>query len=256
MDGNEAMRRRLGGRPLPILCYHRVLPNPPAGSRLRIYITRAALDRQLRQLARRRMTTISFADLLAARPLPKRPVILTFDDGYRDNYEHLLPLLEKHDARATVFALGDRSLATNRWDCEPGEPEAAALMSDEELAACAASGHIEIGSHGLAHRHLKQLDDAELVHELAASKAALEAVTGTPVVSFAYPWGEYGPRERDAVARAGYAFGIATDRGQPILTDRYAAARRIMFPSTGAFGFYKKTSAWYPHYRHLLGRPA
>ncbi len=254
MDGGEAIRRRLGGRALPILCYHRVLPEPPPRGTLRIHVTCDMLERHLRQLARRRMTTITFGDLLADRPLPKRPVMLTFDDGYRDNREHLLPLLEKYDARATIFALGDRALATNRWDCEPGESEAAALMNDTELRACTASGRIEIGSHGLAHRHLRQLGDTELMQELEASKATLEAVTRMSITSFAYPWGEYGPREREAVRRAGYAFGIATDRGQPLAADRYAAARRIVFPSTGAFGFYKKTSTWYPRYRRLLGR--
>lgn len=245
---------RLAGRSLPILCYHRVVPAQPEGTRLNIHVTCAALARQLRQLRRRRMTTLTFADLLADKPLPKRPVILSFDDGYRDNYEYLLPLLEEHDARAVVFALGDRSLRVNRWDSAAGEPEAA-LMTDAELRACVASGRVEIGSHGFAHRRLPELDEAELAHELTASKTALEAIVGKPVRTFAYPYGEWSPRERDAVAAAGYAFGLATDRGVPIEQDRYAAARRIMFSATSAFGFYKKTSSWYPRYRRLLGRP-
>ncbi|MGH8273595.1 MAG: polysaccharide deacetylase family protein [Gammaproteobacteria bacterium] len=245
---------RLAGRALPILCYHRVVPAPPEGTRLNIHVTCADLARQLRQLRRRRMMTITFADLLSERPLPKRPVILSFDDGYRDNHEYLLPLLEEHDARAVVFALGDRDLRFNRWDSETGEPEAA-LMTDAELRACAASGRVEIGSHGLAHRHLTQLDETALARELTASKAGLEAVVGKPVHAFAYPYGEWGPRERDAVARAGYAVGVATDRGLPIEQDRYAVARRIMFSATTPFGFYKKTSNWYPRYRRLLGRP-
>jgi peptidoglycan/xylan/chitin deacetylase (PgdA/CDA1 family) len=242
----------LRGRAIPILCYHRVLVEAPSGGPP-IYVTSDALARQLRQLRRRGFATITFADLLADEALPKRPIILSFDDGYRDNYQHLLPLLEAHEARAVVFALGDRGLRTNRWDAVAGAPEAP-LMNDAEIAACAASGRIEIASHGLTHRHLGKLDDAELARELAASKAALEAVSGQAVTSFAYPWGEWSPRERDAVAAAGYQFGVATDRGLPLGEDCLAVARRIMFPGTTAFGFYKKTSAWYPRYRRLLGR--
>lgn len=254
-DAGASPDRRFGRRTLPVLCYHRVLPAAPAGSRLSIHVTREVFARQLRQLHRRGMKTITFADLLDDKPPPRRSVILSFDDGYRDNYEHLLPLLEEYDARAVIFALGERSLRTNVWDSARGEPEAA-LMSDAELRACHASGRVEIGSHGLRHHRLPALDDEELERELTASKSSLEAVLGAPVCAFAYPYGEWGPRERDAVARAGYAYGVATDHGAPIAHDPYAVARRIVFTGTTALGFYKKTSPWYPRYRRLLGRPA
>ncbi len=240
--------------PAPIvLCYHRVLPEAPPGTTLSIHVTCDALTRQLAQLRRRRMTTITFADLLSGGPLPPRPVILSFDDGYRDNHEFLLPLLERHDARAVIFALGDRSLRSNAWDRARGEPEAP-LMNDAELRACHESGRVEIGSHGLTHVRLRGLDERALERELAASKDALEAVIGAPVTSFAYPYGEWGPRERDAVRRTGYAFGIATDHGAALDRDRYAVARRIVFPATTGLGFFKKSSRWYPRYRRLLGR--
>lgn len=236
-----------------ILCYHRVLREPPPDTTLNIHVTRDALAAQLAQLRRRGMTTVTFADLLSGAALPPRPVILTFDDGYRDNHEILLPLLEEHDARAVVFALGDRSLRSNAWDRARGEPDAP-LMTDAELRACQASGRIEIGSHGMSHRRLAELSDTELDYELSASKSALENLTGAPVHAFAYPYGEWSERERDAVERAGYAFGIATDRGVPLARDRFAAGRRIVFPDTGRFGFYKKTSGWYLRYRRVLGR--
>lgn len=245
---------RLAGLVLPILCYHRVLPASRAGAGSTIHVTCAALDKQLRQLRRRGMTPVTFADLIGDAPLPKRPVMLTFDDGYRDSHEHLLPLLEKHDARAVIFALGDRELSTNRWDHDSDMPRAE-LMNDAEVQACVASGRIEIGSHGLTHRPLSELDDAALDEELRTSKINLESLTGQPVLAFAYPWGKWRVREREAVARAGYQFAVATDHGKSFAEDRLAIARRIMFPRTTGFGFYKKTSRWYRRYRHLLGRP-
>ncbi|MDN5864245.1 MAG: polysaccharide deacetylase family protein [Gammaproteobacteria bacterium] len=254
MSANEtALAERLGRRNLPILCYHRVLAAPPPGGTSNIHVTREVFAAHLRQLRRRGLATITFADLAGERPVPKRPVILSFDDGYRDNYEHLLPLLDQYDARAVIFALGDRNLRSNRWDEGSGMPQAP-LMSDAELRACASSGRMEIGCHGLAHRHLRDLDDGALEEELRAGKASLEAVTGRPVISFAYPWGEWSRREREAVARAGYLFGVATDHGTTIAEDRYTLARRIVFPRTSGFGFYKKTSPWYRRYRRVLGR--
>ena len=238
---------------LPILCYHRVVPEAPAEPGPNIHVTVEVMTGHLRQLQRRGMQTITFADLMGDRPLPPRPVVLTFDDGYRDNHEHLLPLLERFDARAVIFALGERSLETNAWDAGYGGP-AQALMNDDELRACHASGRVEIGSHGLSHAHLTHVDAQALDREVRESRTRLEAVIDAPVRSFAYPYGEWGPRERRAVEAAGYAFGVATDRGAPLARDRYAAARRIIFPGTRGFGFYKKSSRWYPAYRRLMGR--
>lgn len=247
------IERRIGKRGLPILCYHRVVPEPPAESGPNIHVTIDVMASHLRQLQRRGMQTITFADLLDDRPLPERPVVLTFDDGYSDNHEYLLPLLEQFDARAVIFALGDRSLASNVWDAGYGGPSET-LMNDEELCACHASGRVEIGSHGLTHAHLPQIDAQRLEHEVRESKKRLEDLLGAPVRSFAYPYGEWGDREREAVESAGYAFGIATDKGLPLAHDRYAGARRIIFPNTHGLGFYKKSSRWYPAYRRMLGR--
>jgi len=238
---------------LPILCYHRVVPEAPADSKINIHVTCETLDRHLSQLRRRGMVPITFADLTSDAPLSGRPVILTFDDGYRDNHQYLLPLLEKHDARAVIFALGDRALETNEWDSGCGETPVP-LMSDAEIRECHASGRIEIGSHGLTHRSLLGMSAGDLEHELVASKSELEDLIGAPVTAFAYPYGYWGKRERDAVERAGYLYGITTDAGTPLSRDRYSAGRRIVFPDTGRFGFFKKTSRWYPRYRRLLGR--
>lgn len=238
---------------LPVLAYHRVVTAPPVGSRFNVYVARDELDRQLAALKRRGYQTVTFRDIAAGRRV-RRPVILTFDDGYADNHDNLLPLLERHDARAVVFVLGDRSMRNNAWDMALGDPEVR-LMDDTQVRACHASGRIEIGSHGLRHRRLPELDDAELAHELSESKRALEALLGTEVLSFAYPYGDYGDREAEAVRRAGYLFGIGTVSGPVrIGADRYRVRRIPMFPDTGRFAFWKKTSGFYLRYCQLKGK--
>ncbi|HLF23751.1 MAG TPA: polysaccharide deacetylase family protein, partial [Burkholderiales bacterium] len=240
-------------RELPVLTYHRVVAEPPSESRFNIYVTQAELDRQLGALKARGYETVTFRDIAAGRRA-RKPVILTFDDGYADNYGQLLPLLERHNAKAVIFALSDRTIRTNAWDAAAGEPQAQ-LMDDAQLRACHASGRVEIGSHGLAHRHLPQLDDAAAAQEITDSKRALEALVGGEIVSFAYPYGEYGAREVDAVKRAGYMFGIGTVNGPlRIGADRYRIRRITVFPNTGRFGFWKKTSGYYLRYCKLKGK--
>ena len=238
---------------LPVLTYHRVVKEPPSKSRFNIFVTQAELDRQLAVLKMRGFETVTFRDIAAGRRA-RKPVILTFDDGYADNYENLLPLLERHDAKAVVFALGDRRIDTNAWDVAAGEPETP-LMDDAQLRACEASGRIEIGSHGLAHSHLRQCDGAALAREVNESKHALEGLVGAEIVSFAYPYGEYGDREVEAVKRAGYVFGVGTVNGPlRIGADRYRIRRITIFPNTNRFGFWKKTSGYYLRYSKLKGK--
>jgi len=238
---------------LPVLTYHRVVAEPPSESRFNLYVTQAELDHQLAALKARGFETVTFGEIAGGRRA-RKPVILTFDDGYADNYEHLLPLLARHDAKAVIFALGDRRIDTNAWDMAVGEP-AAELMDDAQLRACHASGRIEIGSHGLTHAHLPRADDTTLAREVGESKRALETLIGEEIVSFAYPYGEYGAREADAVKRAGYLFGIGTVNGPlRIGTDRYRVRRITIFPNTGRFGFWKKTSGYYLRYCKLKGK--
>lgn len=238
---------------LPVLTYHRVVAEPPSESRFNLYITQAELDRQLAVLKARGFETVTFGDI-ANGCRARKPVILTFDDGYADNYENLLPLLERHDAKAVIFALGDRRIDTNAWDVAAGEP-ATELMDDAQLRACQASGRVEIGSHGLTHAHLPEVDDTALEREVAESKRALEALVGQEIVSFAYPYGEYDAREVEAVKRAGYLFGIGTVNGPvSIGADRYRIRRITIFADSGRFSFRKKTSGYYLRYCRLKGK--
>jgi len=240
-------------REIPVLTYHRVLPQAPQRSKFNIYVTVDELEAQLVSLKRRGYQFVTFRDV-ANGIQPKKPIILTFDDGYEDNCQNLLPLLRKYDARAVIYALGDRSIRNNRWDMVEGEPEVP-LMDDNQLLECHQSGLVEIGSHGLCHQHLPQLSDTKARQEIEASKQALETLLQDEVVSFAYPYGDYGQREAELVRQAGYCFGVATVSGPLRMADDLMRVRRItMFPNTGRQKFWKKTSGWYLRYCRLKGK--
>jgi peptidoglycan/xylan/chitin deacetylase (PgdA/CDA1 family) len=242
-----------GFKEIPVLTYHRVLRQNPEGSKFNIFVTVDELETQILNLKKRGFEFITFKDI-ANGVRVRKPIILTFDDGYEDNYHNLLPLLEKYQARAVIYTLADRTLRSNHWDMALGEPEAP-LMSDEQLIVCHQSGHVEIGSHGLAHQHLPQLTDAEVRAEIVNSKSALESLIDDEVVSFAYPYGDYGKREVNLVREAGYIFGVGTINGPLSMAADLMQVRRItMFPNTKPAKFWRKTSGFYLRYCKIKGK--
>jgi len=227
-----------------VIMYHRVVDDPLTDSKFNVYITKDKLDWQLGNLKKRGFDFITFKDLANGVKV-KKPIILTFDDGYEDNRLNLLPLLKKHQAKAVIYCLGDRSIQSNIWDERLGEPRAN-LMNDSQIKECHDSGLIEIASHGLKHQHLPSLNEADADEEFKLSKKNLEQLINEKIVSFAYPYGDYGEREEVMAYEAGYDFAIGTVNGPLKLTDNYYAIRRIqIFPNEGKLGFWKKTSGFY-----------
>jgi len=238
---------------LPILMYHRVVSEKPLDSNFNIYVTAQELEEQLINLKKRGFTTLTFKDIANSCHV-KKPILLTFDDGYEDNHQNLLPLLKKYNMKATVFVLGNRKLLSNQWDAELGE-SVIPLMSDKQIKACHLSGQIEIASHGLNHHHLPELSKQALKEELLESKFNIESLIADEVVSFAYPYGDYKKREVQAVEQAGYLFGIGTVNGPLKCADDYYRIRRInMFSDTTPLAFWKKTSGYYLRYCKLKGK--
>ena len=236
-----------------VIMYHRVVDGPLTDSKFNVYITKDKLDWQLGNLKKRGFDFITFKDL-AKGVRVKKPIILTFDDGYEDNYLNLFPLLKKHQAKAVIYCLGDRMVQSNTWDEKLGEPRAH-LMSDKQIKECHDSGLVEIASHGLKHQHLPDLIDKEAREEFELSKSNLESLINDKVVSFAYPYGDYGEREEILAYDAGYDFSIGTVNGPLKLTDNYYAIRRIqIFPNEDKLGFWKKTSGFYLRLCKLKGK--
>lgn len=208
----------------PVLMYHEIGPRRP-GSRLNHWrVLPEDFARQLDHLARRGYGGVALRDLLDVPSAEGKRAVVTFDDGYAGVLARALPLLVAHGFSATVFVVSGRLGGVNDWD---GETPGDALLSADGVRTLAAAG-IEIGSHGATHRALPGLSDADLVSEVAGSKAALEAVTGAPVVSFCYPYGAFDDRVVQAVRAADYRAatvirgGISPDLSDPFRLKRIA----------------------------------
>jgi peptidoglycan/xylan/chitin deacetylase (PgdA/CDA1 family) len=145
---------------------------------------------------------------------------LTFDDGFADNLEVLVPLLKEEEATATVFIctgmLGRR---------HPSAPWARTLTAGDVRALAESS--IEIGSHGSTHRDFSTLSYEEAFQDLSCSRAELEEITGRPVAVFAYPYGSTSEVASRACADAGFEAACRTS-GEGSWTDPYNLPRQAV----------------------------
>ncbi|HFB52094.1 MAG TPA: polysaccharide deacetylase family protein [Anaerolineae bacterium] len=192
---------------VPILMYH-YLSIPPQDAdiyRKDLSVTPANFDAQLAYLKENGYTTIHLRDLVyvlaGRRNLPPKPIIITFDDGYRDNYTNAFPLLKKYGFTATF------SVVTDPLDF--GDPR---YMSWDNIIEMHAAG-MEIGAHTKRHYDLRSNDMDFLVYEILGSKEAIEARIGEPVRVFVYPSGEYTPLTEKVVASANYWAALTTAYG-------------------------------------------
>jgi biofilm PGA synthesis lipoprotein PgaB len=181
---------------VPILMYHDILEE----KEVFFDVTVEEFADHLKRIDEAGLTPISFDQLYdhlrMGAPLPPKPVLLTFDDGYVGHYTHVYPLLKKYQYPA-VF-----SLFTGKLD---GDVVGRSTVTWEQAQEMAADPLITIAAHSVMHpRDLRELDDAALQHEVVASKQRLEAELGIPIRYFTYPEGKYDERVAAAVAEAGY----------------------------------------------------
>lgn len=190
-------------RGVPVLMYHAF---SAAGEGERFVMPRRSFARQARLLAALRYRAIPLDELTVAlregRPLPRRAVVITIDDGYSDNAEVALPILRRHGFAASVFLVSERLDAGNDWDVE-GDVAGRPTLSREQLEQMRESG-ISFGAHTRTHCALTEAGEAELATELRGSREDLEATLGESVETLTYPYGLHDDRVVEATREAGF----------------------------------------------------
>jgi peptidoglycan/xylan/chitin deacetylase (PgdA/CDA1 family) len=248
------MRKAVPGF-IPVLMYHKI-PDAPLASKHQIFVTKDNFARHLAYFQRRGFTPITFLDYQefasgrrSLAEFPRRPIMLTFDDGYVDNYTNLLPLMQQAGYRGVLYLLGDFGVRYNYWDvdADPTEPRADIMDAAQKQAFVAAGW--EIGAHTMRHPQLPTLPAAEAAIEIQRSKTALEQTLGTEIISFAYPYGALSEAVKTLVQQAGFTYAVATDTGGLHLEDDRMQIFRInMFPHETTSSLFKKTAPWYRNY--------
>jgi peptidoglycan/xylan/chitin deacetylase (PgdA/CDA1 family) len=200
---------------VPILMYHVVASPPPGAPFPDLYVDERRFQAQLSWLGRRGFHGVTLRAVYdhwtRGTALPDKPVVLTFDDGYRSTYTNAFRLLRRHRWPG-VLNLDVSNLGIS-WG-----------LSEARVKALVEAGW-EVDSHSLTHPDLTSVDAVRLRREVARSREVIHRRFSVPVDFFCYPSGRFDAAVVDAVRRAGYLGATTTQSGLARPTDLYRLPR-------------------------------
>lgn len=208
--------------------YHRIVKNHSDDIANPFSIEEKEFRQQLRMLERLNYTPITFEDyylyLKDRLTLPKKPIILTFDDGLEGMHEIAFPVLKEFNMKAVVFVMGDRTLQKASWYKSTGR--ACSLITDEQILELRSAG-FEIGSHGMTHTPLPGLGTQHLKEEILRSKRNIEDLLGEAIFTFSYPYGLLDEQVQRAAKEAGFDYACGVYTGPAQFGKNYFDIRRL-----------------------------
>jgi len=252
-------RRKLRNKTF-ILYYHKI-NNFKAGGLKSLFVRPSYFDFQMRYLRWRGYRTISLEELAqilksgGRQPLPQKVFVITFDDGYRDNFTNAYPVLKKYGFRATVFLVYEN---IGRSAGYPGEPSEEHMSQDEVRSS---ADVFDFGSHTLSHQDLRALnsvdrDDMEkLEAEIAGSRdrlSRLPALSGKRIDTFCYPFGRI-TADADRLVRENYIAACTTQSGLVSKDDDPYLLRRVEWKDLFTMSFRSFFKAWEFYLKILIG---
>jgi glycosyltransferase involved in cell wall biosynthesis len=243
----EARRRMWTGRVF-VLAYHNLadLGDDPLH---RWAVSPRRLEAQLDSLARSGWSFIDADALLAGfageRRLPRRALMITFDDGYQDLLTEGCPILARRAIPAVVFAVAGLVGGVSDWSRSGGAPQ---VLLDEDGLKTVTENGIEVGSHAMSHRILPEVPSSQLDDEMRGSADTIQALGLPRPRVLAYPYGEWSPEVARAAFEAGYAAAFAIHPGvAERCSNRYALPRiEVLGSDTSATLRVKIATAGWP----------
>ncbi len=197
-----------------VLMYH-LIKDVPYSYNVGLFVRPRDFEEHIRCLLEAGYT-FYFAD--EYRRTENRSVILTFDDGYADNYTELFPILKKYNIKATIFLIGDYVDRDPRY------------LTAEQIKEMSESGLVQFGCHTMSHRDLSTLDDDAVRTELEECIDFVKGLSGQDCTTVAYPYGGYNDAVT-AIAKEYFRFAYTsegkrgTDRAYGYHIGRYYVAR-------------------------------
>jgi len=200
--------------PIPILMYHSIAPMPIGTVTRGLNVTPKLFNSQmwlLKKLGYRGLGMEELHPYLIGEKQGK-VVGITFDDGYRNNLTHALPILKKFGHSATCYIISQKIGGINEWDLDKGIPENP-LMTENEIRKWIDEG-MEIGAHTQHHIRLTDCDIEIAKQEIQESRSDLEVQFGCPIDHFCYPYGSYHKDIINFVKESGYKTATTTNKGR------------------------------------------
>ncbi|OOM11352.1 polysaccharide deacetylase family protein [Clostridium saccharobutylicum] len=214
---------------VPVLYYHSVRDS----NHNEVTISPQKLKNELKYLKDQGYVTLTLRELsdylLNNSPIPEKSIVVTFDDGYMDNYQNAFPILKELDMKATIF-------------CITSDLDGEYYLSKDAIKEMSNYG-IDIQSHTVNHSELNKLSYDEQLKQLKESKKTLESITGKSVFSIAYPYGKYNEDSIKAAKAAGYSLAFTTDRGLADRDDSPLKLNRIYINSNYTIATFKQILA-------------
>ena len=203
---------------IPILMYHSI--SYEKGNTARI--PKEKFREQMKYLKDNKYTALTVDELYSymqtGKIVPKKPIVITFDDGYKDNYTTAYPILKEFGLKATVFVI------TNTIDTDKN------YMTSNEIKSMD-SNNIRIESHTTVHEQLDKISYSDNVKTMTASKAKLEKILGRNINYLAYPYGTYNDNIIKAAKESGYKLAFSTQYGWIDKEDNIYSLGRIFVNS-------------------------
>ena len=222
---------------IPVLLYHRIVKRGDVVGRHKIYVWEDRFYRQMKLLKEAGYSSVTFEDIHQHKVSGDKNVIITFDDGYEDNYNNAFPVLKEFGFKAVIFLV--TRMHNNAWGIAEGEP-ALNMMNHEMLKELMDYG-CELGGHTQNHLDLTKTDVQQTQLEIAGCKSDLEQRFGKTVLSFAYPFGGITPDVKRIVDESGFVYGISTNTGPDnFYEDLMQIRRKEVGPRTTLCSFRKK----------------
>lgn len=191
---------KYNGKSVPVLMYHSI--DYEKGNELRV--PKETFRKQMNYLKQNGYTTLTLDELydffINNKPVPNKSIVITFDDGYKDNFENAYPILKELGFNATIFVI------TSTVDNDKN------YLTSKQLKELEANG-IDIESHTVNHEQLDKLTYNEQVNTLKSSKEYIEKVLGEQKKYIAYPFGKWNHDTIKAVKDAGYSMVFTTESG-------------------------------------------
>lgn len=217
-----------------ILMYHSIDNND-----IFFNVTPEDFERQMKYLKRKGYKVVRLVELVEKlrkkEEINPKTVVITLDDGFKDNYINALPILKKYGFPATIFL--STAYMGRKMENSFGHP--LDIMDWDEAREMEASGLIDFGCHSHTHPAMEKLNLKEFIYEVQESSRLLKRHLENPVMIFAYPKGIFKKEQLDYLKKVGFLAGVKVDEGLVGGNDDLLTLRRNLIYSKGGFSQFK-----------------